>query len=369
MKAGSRFQRFKDSGYPGLLVLVACVVLLPLAVSNNYQYDVAMKIALNAIVAVGLNLLIGYAGQISLGHAGFFAIGAYASAILTAKHNWHGVPALVVGALGAGLLAWAVARPILRLHGHYLAMATLGLGIIISIVINREIDFTGGPDGLAIPTMVVFGKRLRDPQIWYWIICVALVVVVWLSVHLMRSAFGRGLRALADSETAAQTAGLDTAAMKVRIFVLSAVIAAVAGSLFAHAERYVTPDEAGFLRSVELVTMVVVGGMASTYGAVVGAALITLLPQALSDFPQWHDLLFGIILVSVLIFLPRGLVPSIGEWFSQHRQRLASIAEESAATESSGAKSLDPPPDLAAAGSNSMRPNSPHSAAGSGGRS
>jgi len=138
-----------------------------------------------------------------------------------------------------------------------------------------------------------------------------LVIVMFFSLNLMRSAFGRGLRALADSEIAAQTAGLDTAALKARVFVLSAVIAALAGSLFANAERFITPDEAGFLRSVELVTMVVVGGMASTFGAAVGAALLTLLPQALSGFELWHDFLFGAILVSAMIFLPRGIVPSL----------------------------------------------------------
>jgi branched-chain amino acid transport system permease protein len=312
--------RFKESGYLGLVILAFILAMAPLGLANPYQYDVAMKIGLNAIVAVGLNLLIGYAGQISLGHAGFFAVGAYASAILTSRYKLHGVTALLLGALGAGLLAWIVARPILRLKGHYLAMATLGFGIIISIVINREIEITGGPDGIAVPTLIMLGKRLRDPEIWYWIIAAALLIVVWLAVHLMRSAFGRGLRALADSETAAQTAGLDTAAMKTRVFVLSAVIAAVAGSLFAHAERYVTPDEAGFLRSVELVMMVVVGGMASTYGAVVGAALLTLLPQALSSFPQWHDLLFGVIMVAVMIFLPKGLVPSLQQHLSERRR-------------------------------------------------
>jgi len=302
-----------ESGRAGLALLIAAALLLPLALRNNYDYDIAIKLGLNAMVAVGLNLLIGYAGQISLGHAGFFAIGAYASAILPGRTGVPGLLALVLGALAAGLLAWAVARPILRLSGHYLAMATLGLGIIVSIVLNREVALTGGPDGISVPTLSIAGWALRGQRLWYGIVAVALILVVTLSLNLMRSAFGRGLRALADSEVAAATAALDTARMKARVFVLSAVIAAVAGSLFAHAERYVTPDEAGFLRSVELVTMVVVGGMASTFGAVLGAALLTLLPQLLAGFEDWHDLLFGAILVLTMIFLPRGIVPSLGE--------------------------------------------------------
>ncbi len=310
--AGRRFAAAVASGDAGLVALIIGAALLPLVLANGYYYDIVMRIGLSAVVAIGLNLFIGYAGQISLGHAGFFAIGAYASAILTSRYHLPGIVALAIGAAAAGLVAFIVARPILRLSGHYLAMATLGLGIIISIVINREVAITGGPDGIAVPAFRLFGWRLHGLQNWYWIVAALLVVTVWLSLNLMRSAFGRGLRALADSETAAATAGLDTAGMKARIFVLSAVIAAVAGSVFAHAEGFITPDEAGFLRSVEFVTMVVVGGQASTFGAVLGAAILTLLPQFLAGFQQWHDFLFGIILVSTMIFLPRGLVPTLG---------------------------------------------------------
>jgi branched-chain amino acid transport system permease protein len=309
-----------ESGYAGLGVLVLALMIAPFGFANNYHYDIATKMSLNAIVAVGLNLLIGYAGQISLGHAAFFAIGGYSSAILPSRYGVHGVLALIAGAALAGVLAFVVARPILRLRGHYLAMGTLGLGIIVAIVINREIEFTGGPDGISVPALDLLGWKLRGPQTWYWIVAGALVCVVLLSLNLMHSAFGRGLRALADSEIAAQSAGIDTATLKVRVFVLSAVIAAVSGSLFANAERFITPDEAGFLRSVEFVTMVVVGGTASTFGAAIGAAMLTALPQALSGFEQWHDLLFGIVLVATMIFLPRGVVPSIHLRFAARRR-------------------------------------------------
>ncbi|MFB3915796.1 MAG: branched-chain amino acid ABC transporter permease [Terriglobales bacterium] len=332
-----RLHALIESRYFGAAVLAIIILTAPLKFSNDYQYDIAIKIALNAIVAVGLNLLIGYAGQISLGHAGFFAIGAYASAILTQRYEMHGLVALALGATSAGALAWVVARPILKLTGHCLAMATLGLGIIIAIVINRELEITGGPDGIAVPTLKLLGYKLRDPQIWYWIIAAVLLVVVWLSMHLVRSAFGRGLRALADSQVAAETAGLDTGALKTRVFVLSAVIAAIGGSLFAYAERFVTPAEAGFHRSIELVTMVVVGGMASIFGPVVGAALLTLLPQVLSGFERWHTLIFGVILVSVMIFLPRGLVPSIHQRITDY---LAAEPAKAAMNEGSGATEL-----------------------------
>ena len=136
------------SRYAGLAILAALLAILPLLTVNAFYLDVAIRIALNAMVVIGLNLLLGYTGQISLGHAGFFGIGAYASAILTTHYNWAPLPALAGGALAVGALAWLVARPILKLKGHYLAMATLGLGIIISIVISNEAKLTGGPDGM-----------------------------------------------------------------------------------------------------------------------------------------------------------------------------------------------------------------------------
>ncbi|MGQ0663709.1 MAG: branched-chain amino acid ABC transporter permease [Pseudomonadota bacterium] len=295
----------------GLSTLCVVVALLPLVLPNKFYYDVAIKVALNAIVCVGLNLLIGYAGQISLGHAGFFALGAYASAILTAHYGVNGFLAMLAGALGVGGLAFAVARPILRLRGHYLAMATLGLGIIISIVINREIALTGGPDGMPVPALSAGELRVTGALAWYWVTAGALILAVWLSLNLIDSGLGRALRALHGSEVGAETAGVDTTRTKVLVFVVSAVFASLAGSLFAHADRFVTPAEAGFLRSIEFVTMVVLGGMASTFGAVVGAAILTVLPQALAAFHDFKHLAFGAILIGVMIFMPRGLVPTL----------------------------------------------------------
>jgi branched-chain amino acid transport system permease protein len=301
----------------GVLLLAAVILCLPLVLPNKFYYDVAIKTALNAIVCVGLNLLIGYAGQISLGHAGFFALGAYASAILTARYQWNGFAALLAGAVAVGVLAFLVARPVLRLRGHYLAMATLGLGIIVAIVINREIALTGGPDGMTVPALRLGDWRLTGTTVWYWISGGALLLAVWLSLNLIDSGVGRALRALHGSEVAAETVGIDTVRYKVLVFVVSAVFASVAGSLFAHAERFVTPTEAGFLRSIEFVTMVVLGGMASTFGSVVGATLLTILPQALAGFQDYRNLIFGAILIAVMVFMPRGLVPTLASFLKR----------------------------------------------------
>ncbi len=299
----------------GLLVLAAIIAVLPLALPNNFYFDVAVRAGLNAIVCVGLNLLIGYAGQISLGHAGFLGLGAYASAVLTAHYGWNPYAAMGVGAIAVGVLAFAVGRPILRLRGHYLAMATLGLGIIISIAANTEDDYTGGPDGMTVPPLTVFGTELYGERIWYWIVGALVVVSVWLALNLVASPVGRALRSVHGSEVAAEVSGVDTARYKVLVFVISAVFASVAGSLGAHYGGFITPVDVGFIKSIELVTMVVLGGMASTYGAVVGAAILTALPQVLTWLQDYEHLAFGLILMLVMIFMPRGLIPSLGSAF------------------------------------------------------
>ncbi|WBY03214.1 branched-chain amino acid ABC transporter permease [Ramlibacter tataouinensis] len=295
----------------GTLLLAAIVALLPLALPNNYAWDVAIQVALNGIVCVGLNLLIGYAGQISLGHAGFFALGGYASAI--AASRW-GVPvwlALPGACAAVGALAYVIGRPTLRLKGHTLAMATLGLGVIISIGLTTEDRITGGPDGMPVPPLVLFGLIVQGEKVWYWIAGALLVATVWLALNLIDSPNGRALRALHGSEVASQTLGIDSARFKLQVFTLSAVLAALAGALAAHYAGFITPAKSSFLHSVELVIMVVFGGMASVFGAVIGAAVLTMLPQVLTVLKDYEMMVFGAVLVATMVLFPEGLVPGI----------------------------------------------------------
>jgi branched-chain amino acid transport system permease protein len=303
----------------GLFVLAAVLLALPLLLPNTYYFDIANRMAINAIVVLGLNLLIGFAGQISLGHAGFFGIGAYASAVLTTHFSWPPIAALCAGAAGASLLAAAIAPPIFRLRGHYLAMATLGLGIVISIVLKNEAGYTGGPDGMSVPAMSFFGWEIFGERQWYWLFAGILLFSVWACQNLIDSPFGRALRALHGSEVASQVVGVEIARYKVTIFVLSAFFASIMGSLTAHYVGFVTPDSAEFSHSIELVTMVVIGGMASVYGSVIGAVLLTALPQALTTFEGWETVAFGAILMLSMIFLPKGLVPTLAAKFGGRR--------------------------------------------------
>ena len=307
----------RKNPFLGLYIMIAILIVIPFIAPNNFYLDLAIRMAINAVIVLGLNLLIGFAGQISLGHAGFLGIGAYASAILPTHFGWHPLPAMAAGAVVAAAVAALVARPIFKLKGNYLAMATLGLGIIISIAIRNETNYTGGPDGMSVPALGLLGFELTTDKQWYWVAALLLVVSLWASLNMIDSPFGRALRALHGSEVASQVVGVDIVRYKVAIFVMSAAFASIMGSVTAHYVGFVTPTFADFFHSIELVTMVVVGGMASIYGSIVGAVLLTALPQALATFEGWETVVFGAILMLCMIFLPKGLVPTLAARFGK----------------------------------------------------
>jgi branched-chain amino acid transport system permease protein len=304
-----------------LAALALAAALLPLALPNAYTYEVAILVGINAITCVGLNILIGYAGQISLGHAGFFGLGAYGSALLASRYGLSPLVTLPISTLLVGALAWLVGRPILRLRGHYLAMGTLGLGVIVSIVLATEDRITGGPDGMPVPPLSLFGFAVTGEKTWYWIVAAVLIASVWLAQNLIESPRGRALRALHGSEVAAGAVGIDAARHKLHAFVLSAVFAAFAGGLTAHYAGFITPAKAAFLHSVELVTMVVFGGMASTFGAVVGAAVLTTLPQLLTALKEYEMVTLGAVMMLTMIVMPRGLVPTLEKAIDAARRK------------------------------------------------
>ena len=305
------------NAYLGLSLVIAVLLALPFILPNSYYMDLAIRMAINAIIVIGLNLLIGFAGQISLGHAGFLGIGAYASAVLPTHFGFHPLLAMAAGAAATAVIAGVVAKPIFKLKGNYLAMATLGLGIIINIALRNEAQWTGGPDGMAVPAFALFGIELSSDKHWYWVVATLLVISVWASLNIIDSPFGRALRALHGSEVASQVVGVNIVRYKVSIFVLSAVFASIMGSITAHYIGFVTPNFADFFHSIELVTMVVVGGMASVFGSIVGAVLLTALPQALATFEGWETVVFGSVLMLCMIFLPKGLVPTLAAKFGK----------------------------------------------------
>jgi branched-chain amino acid transport system permease protein len=294
------------------LIFAVGVALIRLFVANDYYFTLLNIIGINTLLVVGLNLLLGYAGQISLGHAAFFGLGAYTTGILTATYGVSPWLALPAGLVVAGAAAFLVGIPALKLKGYYLAMATLGFGIIVSIFFNQAQHLTGGPSGLTgIPSLDLFGYTLDSPERLFVLIWPVLGVILLLSANLVNSRLGRSLRALHDSEAAAQSLGVNTSRAKLLIFVWSALYAALAGSLYAHTLNFIAPTSFNFMFSIKLVTMVVVGGMASVWGSLLGAAVLTILPELLSVFHDYEIIIFGVILMVVIIFLPRGLVRGI----------------------------------------------------------
>ena len=184
-------RRLLHSPYAVVVLLALIVALLPLVLPSTFYMRMAALVFIFALAVVGLNLLMGFAGQVSLGHAGFFGIGAYAVAVGPAHLGIPSWAALVLGAAAAGLMAFIVGRPILRLRGHYLAVATLGLGLLIALVFTNEAAWTGGPDGMPVPRLVVFGFRVFGPRMWYWIAGITLVIGTWICVNLIASPTGR----------------------------------------------------------------------------------------------------------------------------------------------------------------------------------
>ena len=295
---------------PAILV-AAIVIILPLFFPSAYYYRIGALVFIFALAVVGLNLLMGFAGQVSLGHAGFLGIGAYSVAIGPVHFGAPSWLCLFVGAILSGAVAFAVGRPIFKLKGHYLAVATLGSGLLVAIVLTNEAGWTGGPDGMNVPALTIFGWRVHGSDAWYWIAGATFVGGFLLALNLMESPTGRALQAIHDSEIAARVLGIDVARKKLTIFIISAMYASVAGSFLALFNGLVTPDVAGFLGSIELVAMVVLGGMGSIFGSLVGAAVLVVLPQVLTIFHEYEQALLGLIVMVFMIFLRQGIVPSV----------------------------------------------------------
>lgn len=298
----------------GLTVSLLSVILLliPIFEDNPYTLGITNLIAINTIVVLGLNLFIGYTGQISLGHAAFFGLGAYGSAITTVTYGVSPWSAMILVACLVGLVALLVGIPLLRLSGHYLAMATLGFNFVIHSVLLEWDELTGGPSGFSgIPYLKVGDFVFDDEVRLHYLLWGTTMICLLFCLNLVRSGVGRGLSALAEDETAAAALGVNTRQAKIKVFVLSAIMASFAGSLFAHCYSFISPDSFGIFTSTDMVIMVVIGGMGSIWGSLFGAGLITLLPEWIGVFETYKDFVHGGILVLVLMFLPQGLVTGL----------------------------------------------------------
>ncbi len=291
-----------------LVVAAAAAAVLPFLLGSGYAVGLAAEIGIYTIVALGLNLLMGYAGQVSLGQAAFVGIGAYTSAILTAKVGLSPWLSMVAGVTLSGLTAAVVGVPLLKLRGHYLAMGTLGFGVIMNILMVQWEDLTRGTVGIwGIPPLSIGGFAFDTDLRFYYVVAGAVILCMAMASNIINSRVGRAMRAVHGSEVAAGTSGVDTGRYKLQVFILSGAMAGLAGSLYAHHFRYIEPASFGFGHSIEFVVMVVIGGMASIWGAIFGAGAVTLIAEQVRRSLQYSPIIFGFVLVAIMIFMPWGL--------------------------------------------------------------
>ena len=272
--------------------------------------DIMVFVGIYCLITIGLSLLMGYAGQISVGHAAFFGIGAYISAILTTTYGLNPWACMIVAMFITAVIAFLVGAPSLKLKGHYLAMATLAFGIIVFIIFNEEIEWTGGPDGMpGIPGLSLFGFKFNSVEKYYYLVWGFVFASFVFSANIIQSGTGRALRAIHTSEPVASAVGVDISKFKIMIFVYSAVLASLAGSLYAHYLNFINPSTFDLFFSIKLLIMIALGGMHNIWGAIIGACLITFLSyEWLHYFDEFEVIIYGAILLLVTIYFPKGIV-------------------------------------------------------------
>ena len=322
----------------GLVLLVAFLVVLPL-VASPFVVTVGVYALIYALAAIGLSLLMGLAGQVSLGQAAFFGVGAYTQAVLVTKYEWNALLAAVAAVAVTMTVAVLVGLPLLRLRGHYFALATLGLGIIVTVVAT-ESDYLGATSGLfGIPKPAFNGRVYDSAEEYFWLVGGTVVVGLVLALNVVRSRIGRALGAVNDSEVAAESLGVPTYRLRLAVLVLSAAYASVAGTAFAHWLGVVNPNAANFPLSVEFLLIVVLGGLGSVWGAVVGAFAVEFLDEGLQRLipelvpgavGEIQLIGFGVVLTLLVILAPGGLH---GLWLRFRPRRAAAAGAAAAADE------------------------------------
>jgi len=303
----------------GWAALGLATAALPLFTANTYYLYVGASAGLLVIVTAGLNVLVGFTGQISLGHAGFYAIGAYTAALCTVKAGWNpGLSALAAIALAA-LIGAAVAGAALRVSGPYLAMVTIAFGIIVEGVLVEWVSLTGGPGG-------VFNVPKPTLRVSYWLILAVAALALWLVANLRASAWGRAFLAVRDSEVAAESLGLSAHYVRTVAFSLSAAFAGAAGSLFAFLNGYISPDSFTLQTSILFLLALLFGGMGYTAGPVVGALVLTLLPELLTRLTDYRLILYGALLLLSIYWLPSGVVGALARGRPRRQLRVPAPA-------------------------------------------
>lgn len=292
------------------LLGLALALLLPVFVDNRYILDVATSVLIYMILALGLDIVAGHAGLLDLGYSAFFAIGAYCTGILTTSFNWSFWATIPVALMLAAISGVVIGWPTLRLRSDYLAIVTLGFGEIVRVsALNLAV--TGGPQGIfGIPRPTLFGYRINQPRDFYYLLLALVVLTVIAVSRLAHSRIGRALAFVREDEAAASAVGINPVAIKLTAYMAGALLGGLAGSFYAVKMSAIASETFTFVQSVMILLAVVLGGMSSLPGVMIGAALIVILPEALRDFARWRMLLFGLALIPMMIFRPQGIWPT-----------------------------------------------------------
>jgi len=297
----------RGSVHAAALLVMAALIALPWIEPDKFALHVLSLIAIASIAAMGLQVLLGYSGQLSIGQAAFYGIGAYTSAFLNAKLGVP-FPLALIGAGIAAAIASLLMVPITRLTGAYLAVATLGFSIIVYLFIKNEEWLTGGSYGfIGIPRAELFGYVLRDAKSSYYLNVGVAAIVYFVFARIEGSRFGRAINAIRQDADAARASGIRVTLLKSECFVIAAFVAGLAGSLYAHEVRYLAPNDFTFWKSIEILIMVVIGGVGSLAGAILGAAVVVGLPEYLRAIGDYRMLVFGAILIATMLFGEGGL--------------------------------------------------------------
>ena len=300
------------------------LLLVPIVVDDRYYLRLINLIGIFGLLALGLNLLVGYTGQLSVGQAAFYGIGSYTSAILTTTWGWPFWPGFVAAGLVAALFGLAIG-PITRLKGTFLAVATLAFGEVVRIVVINWVELTNGPNGISrLPSPFVGPIELDTDRRYYYLVLATLMFGYFTIQRLINSRVGRAMTAIRDNEEGAAAAGVHVTRYKVMVFVVAAFFAGLAGSLYAHLISYISPENLVFFRSVEVIFMIVLGGVGSLPGSIVGSAVVVATPELLRFVEEWRLLVYSGAIVLVLVFVPGGLAgmfATLGRllWRQRHR--------------------------------------------------
>jgi branched-chain amino acid transport system permease protein len=284
-----------------VIVLVILFTLVQFAISTSLlsqSYQITLvSMCINIILAVSLNLINGFTGQLSLGHAGFMAVGAYVSVIMVSNLDMPFIVGIIAGCLAAALAGFIIGVPTLRLNGDYLAIATLGFGEIIRVIL-QNIDYVGGPAGI---------MGIQKLTTWPWLFG-ATILTIFVIVNLINSSYGRAIISVREDEIASELMGINVTNYKVQAFVIGAMFAGLAGALYAHYFYIIKPETFGFFKSFDILVMVVLGGLGSTTGAIIAAVFLTALTFALQKYAAVRMIGYSLILIIVMIYRPQGLM-------------------------------------------------------------